>query len=189
MTHETDPSLPDERRSFLTKAAAIIIGGFVGFVPFAAGLATFLDPVFRKSNASKLLKIAALDSLPADGVPRQFPVVSDQTDAWNQNRNQPIGAVYLRRMPDSETIEAFNAACPHAGCAVDFKPSAGEAGLFQCPCHKSEFNPDGVRLDPETCPSPRDLDPLPVDAEKLKQGEVWVEFMNFQTGPARKPIT
>ncbi|MEX0793172.1 MAG: Rieske 2Fe-2S domain-containing protein [Pirellulaceae bacterium] len=187
MSHATHTPPPgDDRRSFMTKAAAVVIGGFVAIVPLGAGLATFLDPIFRKSKVGSSLKVASLDALPADGVPRRFPVIDDMVDAWNRYPAQPVGAVYLRRMPESDEVHAFNAICPHAGCFVDFNTAAGDEGLFQCPCHDSNFMPDGARYQPEKCASPRDLDSLEVDAEKLAAGEIWVEFKNFLAGHAEK---
>lgn len=171
------------RRNILAALAAIVVGAVVGFVPFAAGLATFLDPLLkRKMNGADageakrpLRRVASLASLPADGTPVQVPVIADLTDAWNSEPNQPIGAVYLRRSGDK--VECFNAICPHAGCFVAY---AADRKLFQCPCHTSSFQLDGQRIHPT--PSPRDMDPLAVDPEKLKEGEVWVEFVNYYPG-------
>ena len=168
----------------LAALAAIVVGGIVGLVPLAAGLATFLDPLLkRKPNggnagekaARPLRRVASLASLPADGTPVQVPVIADLTDAWNREANQPIGAVYLRRNEDK--VECFNAICPHAGCFVAY---AADREVFQCPCHTSSFQLDGSRIHPT--PSPRDMDPLTVDAQKLKEGEVWIEFVNYYPG-------
>ena len=41
------PVAPPQRRNFFAEAAAVVIGGFVGLFPFAAGLAAFLDPLRR----------------------------------------------------------------------------------------------------------------------------------------------
>src|SRR5215470_5328436 len=82
------PAAP--RRNVLAAAIAVIVGGFVGFVPFAAGLATFLDPLFRRKKAGEgsaerqPIRVASLDALPADGTPVQVPVMADLTDAWNR---------------------------------------------------------------------------------------------------------
>jgi len=187
MSHATHTPPPgDDRRSFMTKAAAVVIGGFVGLVPLGAGLFTLLDPIFRKSRDSASLKIAPLDALPADGVPRRFPVIDDRVDAWSGYPAQPIGAVYLRRMPETGEVYAFNAVCPHLGCSVEFNRTASEEGLFKCPCHNSDFLVDGDRVDPKTSPSPRGLDSLEIDQDKLAAGEIWVEFMNFKTGQHEK---
>ena len=172
------------RRNILAALAAIVVGAIVGIVPFAAGLATFLDPLLkRKANGAKggdkaarqLRRVASLAALPADGTPVQVPVIADLTDAWNREANQPIGAVYLRRSDDK--VECFNAICPHAGCFVAY---AADRKVFQCPCHTSSFQLDGARIHPT--PSPRDMDPLTVDSEKLKEGEVWIEFVNYYPG-------
>src|SRR5215218_3024202 len=94
---------PAPRRNVVAAIAATIIGGFVGFVPFAAGVATFLDPLLRRkkmggeAGAKLAIRVASLDALPADGTPVQVPVMDDLTDAWNREANQPIGAVYLSR--------------------------------------------------------------------------------------------
>jgi menaquinol-cytochrome c reductase iron-sulfur subunit len=171
------------RRNILAALAAIVVGAIVGIVPFAAGLAAFLDPLLKRktsgegnaAEARPLRRVAALAALPADGTPVQVPVIADLTDAWTSEPNQPIGAVYLRRNGDQ--VECFNAICPHAGCFVAY---AADRRLFQCPCHTSSFQLDGQRIHPT--PSPRDMDPLAVDPEKLKEGEVWVEFVNFYPG-------
>jgi menaquinol-cytochrome c reductase iron-sulfur subunit len=169
------------RRNLLASIAAVIIGSFVGIVPFAAGLATFLDPLWRQKKSGgeeaerQFRRVASLTALPTDGTPMQVPVVADLTDAWNREANQPIGAVYLRRVGDK--VLCFNAICPHAGCFVGY---AAERKVFQCPCHTSSFELDGQRIMPS--PSPRNMDELAVDAEKLQAGEVWVQFVNYYPG-------
>lgn len=169
------------RRNVLAAVAATLIGAFVGIVPFAAGLATFFDPLLRRKQAGgtdnerQPLRVASLEALPADGTPVQVPVIADLTDAWNREPNQPIGAVYLRR--EGDKVTCFNAICPHAGCFVGY---AADRKVFQCPCHTSSFQLDGQRIMPS--PSPRNMDDLAVDPEKLKAGEVWVQFVNYYPG-------
>ena len=66
---------------------------------------------------------------------------------------------------------------------------ACDGQAFVCPCHNSSFLLDGKRRLAESGrdnPSPRDLDNLDVDPEKLAQGEVWVRFQNFYTGKHEK---
>jgi menaquinol-cytochrome c reductase iron-sulfur subunit len=173
---------PPPRRGFFTKALAVLIGTLVGTVPVAVGLATFLDPLRRRSGGSRDVRVAALDSLPADGMPRQYPVVANRQDAWNLFPNEPIGAVFLRRLPGSDKVDAFNATCPHAGCMVAFKPDRQQ---FQCPCHTSAFQIDGHRVMP--CVAPRDLDSLPCEVRSVgKEQVVFVKFANFYTGIAEK---
>jgi menaquinol-cytochrome c reductase iron-sulfur subunit len=175
----SDPASTAPRRNVVAAVAATLIGALVTVVPVAAGLATFLDPLLkRKSGGGKerpFRRVASLDSLPPDGTPVQVPVVADLTDAWNREPNQPIGAVYLRRLDGK--VECFNAICPHAGCFVGY---AADRKVFQCPCHTSSFELDGQRILPS--PSPRNMDELAVDPDKLKEGEVWVQFVNYYPG-------
>ena len=182
------------RRNVVAAVLAMIIGGIVTAFPLAAGALVFLDPVLKKKPARApgseeplggthpYLRVASLSAIPTDGKPIQVPVLSDLVDAWNREVNQPVGAVYLIRKGDE--VKCFNAICPHAGCFVGY---AAERNLFQCPCHTSSFETDGSRILPS--PSPRDMDPLPVDPVKLKEkGEVWVQFMNFYPGKAAPEV-
>jgi len=174
------PSL-EERRGFLgTSVAAGAVGSVLALFPVGAGSLVLLDPVRRRraegSEGSKtFLRVATVESLPADGTPVQVPVIADLTDGWNRESNQPIGAVYLIR--NGAEVKCFNAICPHAGCFVSY---AVDRKVFQCPCHTSAFQLDGAIIAPS--PSPRAMDQLDVDAERLKQGEVWVRFVNYLPG-------
>jgi len=181
--HAHGPPRGEPRRGFLAKLGSIIFGGIAGLVPLGAGLMVFFDPLRRKTDTNTWLRVATLNSIPADGVARYYPVVTDREDAWNTYFGEPIGAVFLRRLPDSDDIECFNAICPHAGCFVNFNAPAMQ---FHCPCHDSKWQPDGARVNPSSCPSPRDLDSLPVDPERLGRGEVWIQFQNFLTATPEK---
>jgi menaquinol-cytochrome c reductase iron-sulfur subunit len=169
------------RRNAVAAMAALLVGAVISIVPCAAGIAMFLDPLFRRKaktggeSERPFQRVASLDALPDDGTPVQVPVIADLTDAWNREPNQPIGAVYLRR--DGDHVICFNAICPHAGCFVAY---AGDREVFQCPCHTSSFDLDGQRIMPS--PSPRNMDDLKVDEEKLKEGEVWIQFANYYSG-------
>src|SRR5437879_327552 len=106
MQSQNKESQPD-RRNFFKEALAVVIGGAVGIVPLLAGVKAFLAPLSGKGEAGAsaevpLLPVTTLDALPADGVPRKFPVLANKTDAWNKYQNVPIGAVYLRRTADGK---------------------------------------------------------------------------------------
>jgi menaquinol-cytochrome c reductase iron-sulfur subunit len=187
------PTPEPPRRNFLAAFLATSIGLIVGIFPLVAGGLVFLDPILKrkpgktggdggdKHSDKPLLRVASLNSLPDNGIPTQVPVISDLEDAWNREVNQPIGAVYLVRNGDDVTC--FQAICPHAGCFVGY---VSDRKCFQCPCHTSSFELDGKRILPS--PSPRDMDTLEVDPEKLKAGEVWVRFMNFYPGKAAPEV-
>lgn len=147
--------------------------------PVGAGLAVLLDPLGRKVTGTGKVLVTSLDSLPNDGVPRKFSIVANRVDAWSKLPNAPIGAIYLRRTGD-KTVEALNVSCPHAGCFIDYR---GATNNFFCPCHNSSFALDGKIADAKS-PSPRGMDSLEV--EILNDREIWVKFMNFQTGHAEK---
>ena len=107
------------RRSFLAKAAAIVIGGALAITAPVAGLFVFLDPLRRKSDSGGAVLVASLNALPENGEPRKFSVLATRVDAWNRSPNGPIGAVYLQRVGDK--VRALNVVCPHAGCFVDYR--------------------------------------------------------------------
>lgn len=169
------------RRNFLVEFWAIAIGGLVGAFPFLTGLAVLLDPL-RASKAAdgpELVKLARLDAIPDDGVPRQFPIVKAKKDAWTYSENERVGAVFVLRQPGSETVEAFNVVCPHAGCFVGFNE---KSNVFQCPCHTSSFQLDGSIITPS--PSPRGMDKL--EPTKVEDGWVFVPFVNYIPGKHEK---
>lgn len=188
-SHSTPPAPdyltpPAPRRNFFAQFAAVLVGGLAGLVPMAVGLATFINPLRRSvkaklqpsgSDAEGFYKVATLDSLSA--VPQAFKIIADRKDAWNTFPKDAIGTVYLSRLEGGE-VRAFNVTCPHAGCAVDWRPTKK---AYHCPCHNSSFEADGTR-DPKS-PSARDLDSLEV---KIDNGEVLVRYQDFKTGEKEK---
>jgi menaquinol-cytochrome c reductase iron-sulfur subunit len=168
------------RRGFFEQAAAVLLGGMALLVPGATGFVAFLNPLRQKSQSGQWMRLTALDALPEDGTPRRFPIIADRADAWNYFPNEPIGAVFLRRV-GSET-QALQVICPHAGCSIALQ-STPDGSKFVCPCHLANFDLDGKRTD-EVSPSPRDMDAL--DVEIRGQHEVWVKFQTFGLGMAAK---
>jgi menaquinol-cytochrome c reductase iron-sulfur subunit len=179
MNNVTDTSRPPDRRDFFKRLITGLIGAVLGLVPVAAGLTVFLDPLRRKTASTGAVRVATLEALPSDGIPRKFPVLATRTDAWNKFSQVPVGAVYLRRSSELE-VQALNVVCPHAGCFVDFLP---ERGRYLCPCHNSTFSIAGKIDDPKS-PAARGLDVLEVEIRNQK--EIWVKFQNFQAGSAEK---
>jgi len=174
LAEKPEAAAPAGRRGFLTAAAAVIIGGIVAVVPFAAGLTVFLDPLWRPTTKGKKIKVTTLGFVPDDGLPHRFPVIADLQDAWNRYPDQPIGSVWLIRQPGQNTVKAFNATCPHAGCSIGFSDSEK---CFLCPCHASTFDLAGKKLT-EDGASPRDMDSLTCTVSK--NGNIVVTFLNFR---------
>jgi menaquinol-cytochrome c reductase iron-sulfur subunit len=165
-------------------AVAVAAGAVAVAGPLVAGVVSFLTPLFRKPTTPKV-RVALLDQVPDDGMPRLFPIVAQREDAWTRHPNQRVGAVYLLRQPGETQPIAFTAKCPHAGCFIGFQPGDDQ---FACPCHTSAFRLDGTRLRGDAEVSPRDMDRLPVSVESStaaagsQVAEVWVEFIDYQTG-------
>ncbi len=169
-----------ERRAFLAKSLTVVTAGVVVAVPLVTGLVTILSPLGKGARSEIKVRLASLDDLPEDGTPRRYDVVAERKDAWTLHPEKRLGSVYLRRIADGGVV-AFNTSCPHAGCSVGYQ--AEKEGFF-CPCHESLFGLDGGIVGES--PSPRPLDTLEIDAEKLAAGEVWVTFVNYKTGVAAK---
>ncbi len=185
-SHESPPGGPP-RRGFLTAAAAVGAGAVALLTPLASGIAVFLAPLWKKAK-SPSVPVALLEQVPDDGVPRAFTVLADKVDHWNGYSNQRLGAVYLVRKPGEEKPLALSAKCPHAGCFIGYTP--GDE-LFMCPCHTSSFDLDGARSRGDQEVSPRDMDPLPVELKPVEGSEdgalqVWVEYIDYQTGHAER---
>ncbi|MBN2475763.1 MAG: Rieske 2Fe-2S domain-containing protein [Pirellulales bacterium] len=177
------PAAAEQRRGFLAQAISLVLGTVTLLVPAVVGIVSFLNPLRQHGQAGRFMRLTSLDVLPEDGTPRKFPVIADRTDAWNRFPNEPIGAVFLRRVkPDK--VEALQVVCPHAGCSIQYE-ATDDGGKFFCPCHSASFDLSGKRLD-ETSPSPRDLDTLDVKVES--DGEVLVKFQSFETGTAKKVV-
>ena len=166
-----------DRRGFLTRFGTVVVGGIAVLVPACAGLAAFFDPLRRNGQSAKFIRVATLDALPDDGIPRPFPVIAEHVDAWNLSL-EPVGAVYLRRTKDRPTPECWTATCPHAGCFVAYDD---QTNTFKCPCHNSSFQADGQLISPS--PSPRAMDTLEC---KVHEQKILVKFENFYTGKSEK---
>lgn len=172
------------RRGALTVLAALAAGALATLAPVGAALALICDPLRRRAAAAAgdgFTRVAPLEALPPDGVPRVFPVIDTPLDAWNRYAPQPVGSVYLRRTADDD-VSALSSTCPHAGCFVDFDRGRD---VFACPCHLSVFEPDGARIDPRQCPSPRDLDALEV---AVRDGAIWVKYQRFRPATPEKIV-
>lgn len=172
----------EDRRGFVAIAAGAV-GAIVAAVPVLAGLRVFVDPLTRtpkkkgKDDAATedgKIRVTTLDAIPEIGKVYRFPIITAREDKWNLYDPGPVGAVFLRRTSETEKPVAFTSVCPHLGCSVDIK-----GDTYKCPCHNSTWTIDGARINPESCPSPRDLDTLEVE---VKNNEVFVAYKRFRGG-------
>src|SRR5436190_11712714 len=102
-----------DRRTFLKKVAALVVGGIAVMVPLGAGLATFFNPLRKRAAggaAAEFIKVTTLEALKDDGLPHRFAVVADKTNAWMTEKNVAVGSVYLKRK--GEQVVAWNTVCP-----------------------------------------------------------------------------
>jgi cytochrome b6-f complex iron-sulfur subunit len=115
-----------KRRQFIKRSALSIVT-LAGVVAAASYLRQFFPRL-----AGEKQRIAL-------GDPRQFPV---DTYTFIDEHN-----LFVYR--DHEGIKAVSAVCTHLGCILE-KSTDG----FECPCHGSCYNRNGVVL---SGPAPRDL--------------------------------
>jgi menaquinol-cytochrome c reductase iron-sulfur subunit len=167
-----------DRREFLKSAACVALGGACALVPVAAGVTVLLGPLARPAADGSWVQLTKLDGLTIGAAPRLFQVFIERTDAWTRHARNAVGSVFLERL-DAKTVRAFQAACPHLGCSVEWR---GEQKHFFCPCHNSAFAHDGAIIPPS--PSARGLDTLEVAIHD--DGEVWVKFQDFKAGVKEK---
>jgi Rieske Fe-S protein len=174
------PESPDSgnRREFLKSAACVALGGACVLTPVAAGVTVLLGPLRTAPPNGSWVHLTKLDALPVGAPPRLFQVFVERTDAWTRHARSAVGAVFLERLNES-TVRAFQSACPHLGCAVEYRK---EAHHYFCPCHNSAFSHDGEIIAPS--PAARGLDTLAVEVRE--GGEVWVDFQTFKAGVKEK---
>lgn len=164
------------RRGALKSLAAL--GGAIGCGALAVPTARFvIEPARGGAGAARWIKTLHLDAL-HEGEPKRVALVADKRDAWTLDRDVELGAAWVVRK--GSAVIAWSTTCPHLGCAVD--RSASGAG-FNCPCHDSNFDANGKRLDG---PSPRDLDQLET---RVEDGIVMIDFRRFRQGiPEKEPV-
>ena len=176
------PERDTARRDFLKVSVAAGIGACAIGAPVCSAVRLLTAPAFAESADGKSYLLATLDSLNEQPL-QKIAVIDDKRDAWTTIPQQKIGSVFLRKTGD--TVRAFNALCPHAGCTLQVgdapHPQTGtEEKYFHCPCHGALFSLNGKRLNTV---SPRDMDELEVE---IQEGQVFVKFEKFTFGIAEK---
>ncbi|HWL09732.1 MAG TPA: Rieske 2Fe-2S domain-containing protein [Planctomicrobium sp.] len=166
------------RRSFLVKAAALLVAGVTATVPLFIAFGNVLSPLFRRSKTAAPTEetsyfVGKTGGLIPGGPPQILQVIGTKKDAWTTYPGIALGSV-LVRLDDEGQIVCLNARCTHLGCTVGYQST--ENRLY-CPCHAASFSLNGERFNQTP---PRNLDRL--DAEIRNGDEIWVRFQNFRSG-------
>jgi len=136
MTAETaaeEQSLNINRREFLNFAWLVSLG----FLTMSFGGVTYLFslPRFKEGEFGGIFTVGEVGDLPQAGsAPANVPKVK----LWLSNTENGLVALYK--------------VCTHLGCLYNW---SDQVTHFVCPCHGSEFQPDGTYI---RGPAPRSLD-------------------------------
>jgi thiosulfate dehydrogenase [quinone] large subunit len=138
----------------------VVLGGAVAAVTAvgAAATAAVMAGVGRAGSTSTPTTTPVTlnpGSSTANG--RRIGKASDVPVGGSATFSLPDGTPGIVLQPTSGTFAAYNAACPHQGCPVDYFKSQD---LLVCPCHGSQFNPQDGAL--EVGPAVTGLTPYPV---------------------------
>jgi Rieske Fe-S protein len=128
-----------------------------------------------------------------------FPPAADDQSVWGVQLSDAQASSFKAKRPDlfdvpSATVKydavdklpgssvsfvIFSSICPHLGCRFAWN---GDANRFICPCHGSQFGPEGAKL---AGPAPRGLDPLPF---REKDGKAQVTWIQYKSGEPDRVI-
>jgi len=189
-----DPGTPEEitRRTFMANAT-LTLGGIIGLglaIPIVGSLLpktgtgggtwTPLDAAGWKELQASTDKPVKIDFvlknkdayLPEDASPESVWGVKVDVDKFKKLRpdiydakggDVPYPAVNMG-------FAIFSPICPHLGCRFNYDDSAGK---FLCPCHGSQFGPEGDHL---AGPADRGLDPLPLREQSGAAEITWIRY-------------
>jgi menaquinol-cytochrome c reductase iron-sulfur subunit len=163
------------RRDFY-RFGTMILGGLMTAALAVPGVAYLLDPLGKRRSEARSYPLAKLSELVV-GVPRSFQIVDERQDAWVKYPREPIGLVWLVRQPEGARapVVAFQAECPHLGCAVNLN---GDKTAFRCPCHDSAFSFEGT---PQNKIPPRPMDRLAIEPLEGADPVIQVRFERFRS--------
>jgi cytochrome b6-f complex iron-sulfur subunit len=139
-----------DRRQFVRNAALGAVGSVLALL--SAGTLALVWPLKTGAFGSELT-VRAEDVPPVNSPPY---------------RNIQ-GKFYLVHNDDG--LLALYTKCPHLGCTVPWKGPADSPNAFQCPCHGSMYDFDGVRTGG---PAPRPMDLMRVSVDPAT-GNVMVD--------------
>ena len=128
-----EKSLPINRREFLNLAWLASLGFFT--LGTVAATYLFAMPIFEEGEFGGIVDAGAVGELPPPGNP---PVNQPKVKLWISNTEEGVVALYK--------------VCTHLGCLYNFNTQQNK---FLCPCHGSQFQPDGSYIQG---PASRSLD-------------------------------
>lgn len=206
-----DNGTPEEqsRRQFLVNAT-LAVGGVIGLVltvPLVGSLIpeSMISPEKSAGGVwADLPKpdLSSLASKPGEPVKISFnfkyadgylPATEKTEFVWGVKLTPEQDKTFRAKRPDlfgspAEEVKydavvasfvMFSSICPHLGCRYQWN---GEQKRFICPCHGSQFGPQGDHL---AGPAPRGLDPLPF---RDKAGAAQVTWIQYKSGQADRLI-
>lgn len=141
---------PINRREFLNLAWLASLG----FLTLNLGGMTvlFAMPRFKEGEFGGIFTVGSVAELPEPGTP---PVNFPKVKLWLSNTEKGVMGIYK--------------VCTHLGCLYNWDT---QENIFKCPCHGSQFQPDGTYI---RGPAPRSLDRFVVRAVDPDTGEVIAE--------------
>jgi cytochrome b6-f complex iron-sulfur subunit len=138
------------RREFLNFAWLVSLG-FLS-VNLAGVTFLFAMPRFKEGEFGGVVPIGKVSELPEPGSP---PVNYPKVKLWLSNTDEGVTALYK--------------VCTHLGCLYNWRDLESK---FVCPCHGSQFEPDGDYI---LGPAPRSLDSFVVQVVDPDSGEILAE--------------
>lgn len=137
------------RREFLNFAWLASLGFLT--VDLAGVTYLFSMPRFKAGEFGGVFTVGRVGDLPAKG---SAPVNYPKVKLWLSHTEQGLMAIYK--------------VCTHLGCLYNW---SDQADKFICPCHGSQFHPDGTYIQG---PAPRSLDRFVVRIESAA-GQILAE--------------
>jgi quinol---cytochrome c reductase iron-sulfur subunit, bacillus type len=166
-----DKQIREGRRSFFLWLIAVGTAamGTLLAVPLVRYV---LYPVFAKTTAISWSDLGTDSQYSSLTAPVRKIVKIQQVDGWREAiSKKPVYITKGKRKGSLDGVEALSAVCPHLGCEVPWNAAEGK---FMCPCHGSQFAPDGSLLHG---PAARGMDTLPIKAAK---GNLMLRYEYFQ---------
>lgn len=131
-----------------------------------------LYPVYGKTTSAPWSKLGKMNQYASISAPVRKTIDIEQVNGWMKSvSRKPVYVTKGSRKGSLHGTEVLTAVCPHLGCDV---PWNADAKKFMCPCHGSQFAPDGSLIQG---PALRGMDTLPI---KTEEDTLMVRYEYFQ---------